>query len=86
MREYILGKMLRKRYSNFLGDLYYPQDVYARSSDIDRTKMSLQLVLASLYPPVKSQVWNPEVSWMPIPTHYMPEEVDNLFRSHYSPK
>ncbi|KAF7417603.1 hypothetical protein HZH68_000256 [Vespula germanica] len=79
-REFLIGKMLRERYNDFLGDLYRPQDVYARSTDIDRTKMSLQLVLAGLYPPAKEQNWNPNLPWLAIPTHYAPERVDNLLR------
>lgn len=79
-REFLIGKMLRERYNDFLGDLYHPQDVYARSTDIDRTKMSLQLVLAGLYPPAKEQNWNPNLPWLAIPTHYAPERVDNLLR------
>ncbi|KAL2740855.1 venom acid phosphatase Acph-1-like isoform X2 [Vespula squamosa] len=85
MREYTIGKMLRQRYNDFLGDLYRPQDVYARSTDIDRTKMSLQLVLAGLYPPSKEQNWNPKLPWLGIPTHYAPERVDILLRPQACP-
>ncbi|KAK2577433.1 hypothetical protein KPH14_003540 [Odynerus spinipes] len=85
MREYRIGQMLRQRYNNFLGDLYRPQDVYARSTDIDRTKMSLQLVLAGLYPPAKAQSWNSNIPWLAIPTHYLPERVDSLLRPQACP-
>ncbi|XP_014616757.1 PREDICTED: venom acid phosphatase Acph-1-like [Polistes canadensis] len=85
MREYSIGKMLRQRYNDFLGDLYHPKDVYARSTDIDRTKMSLQLVLAGLYPPSDKQNWNPDLPWLAIPTHYAPERVDNLLRPQACP-
>ncbi|XP_017792605.1 PREDICTED: venom acid phosphatase Acph-1-like isoform X2 [Habropoda laboriosa] len=85
MREYQIGKMLRNRYDKFLGDLYHPSDVYAFSSDHDRTKMSLQLVLAGLYHPASVQMWNENLSWMPIPTHYMPEKVDDLMKPDLSP-
>lgn len=85
MREYSIGKMLRQRYNDFLGDLYHPKDVYARSTDIDRTKMSLYLVLAGLYPPSKEQNWNSNLPWLAIPTHYAPERVDNLLRPQACP-
>ncbi|XP_046814492.1 venom acid phosphatase Acph-1-like isoform X1 [Vespa crabro] len=85
MREYSIGKMLRERYNDFLGDLYRPKDVYARSTDIDRTKASLYLVLAGLYPPSKEQNWNPNLPWLAIPTHYAPERVDNLLRPQACP-
>ncbi|XP_015436984.1 PREDICTED: venom acid phosphatase Acph-1-like [Dufourea novaeangliae] len=85
MREYRIGEMLRERYDKFLGSIYHPSDVYARSTDLDRTKMSLQLVLAALYPPNSPQIWNVNMPWMPIPMHYMPEKVDNLMKPDFSP-
>lgn len=85
MREYLIGKMLRERYDKFLGDVYHPNDVYARSTDIDRTKVSLQLVLSALYPPNSKQTWNENLQWLPIPANYMPEKVDNLMKPDFSP-
>jgi len=77
--------MLRQRYNNFLGSTYYPRDIYAVSTDIDRTKMSLQLMLAGLYPPDTAQLWNPDLPWLAIPTYYAPERVDILLRPHNYP-
>ncbi|XP_015589423.1 venom acid phosphatase Acph-1 [Cephus cinctus] len=82
LREFRIGEMLRARYNDFLGDYYYPKDIYGRSSDSDRTKMSLQLVLSSLYPAKNFQNWNPNLPWLPIPTHYAPENLDILMRPH----
>lgn len=86
MREFTLGKKLREWYDNFLGERYRVQDVYAQSTNVDRTKMSLQLVLAGLYPPTKGQIWNPNLLWMPIPTHYVPDEVAITLNFQYCPK
>lgn len=47
-REYQLGKHMREEYGDFLGDIYVPSDIITRSTDLDRTKMSLQLVMAGL--------------------------------------
>ncbi|XP_012537166.2 venom acid phosphatase Acph-1 isoform X2 [Monomorium pharaonis] len=86
-REYELGRVLYSRYKNFLGDLYLPKLVVAHSSDYDRTKMSLQLVLASLFPPRdKLQRWNPTLNWQPIPTTYVPRVDDNFFLSDECPR
>lgn len=86
MRGYTLGKMLRNRYNDFLGD-YHSQDVYAQSTSSDRTKVSLQLVLAALYPPTKkSEIWNSELLWRAIPTHYIPGEVDMVLWSTHCPQ
>ncbi|XP_043271981.1 venom acid phosphatase Acph-1-like [Venturia canescens] len=78
MREYVLGEQLRHRYNNFLGSVYLPKDIVARSTDYARTKMSLSLVLASLYPPDGLQRWNFWLRWQPIPITYVPDALDVL--------
>ena len=71
--------MLRKQYDDFLGSTYMPKDVQAVSTDYDRTKMSLQLVLAGLYPPNSQQSWSADIKWQPIPLNYRPISEDYLF-------
>jgi len=83
--EYRIGTMLRQRYNNFLESIYHPRDIYAVSTETDRTKMSLQLMLAGLYPPDPVQLWNPDLPWLAIPTHYAPGRVDILLRPHECP-
>lgn len=73
-----LGQWLRRRYNHFLGITYNTSDIYAQSSDTDRTLMSLQANLAGLFPPKKNQIWNPELLWQPIPIHTTPVISDNL--------
>ncbi|XP_054015886.1 venom acid phosphatase Acph-1-like, partial [Hylaeus anthracinus] len=85
-REYQLGKVLRERYPRFLGDIYTPESVWGMSSDYDRTKMSLQLVLAGLFPPNKEQKWNPQLNWQPIPTRYLQRPEDNIFLADECPQ
>ncbi|KAL7293285.1 hypothetical protein TKK_0013062 [Trichogramma kaykai] len=65
-RAHKLGKMLRRRYDSHLGE-YEHGDVYGYSTDVDRTKMTLQLVLAGLYPPSKVTAWSDSIGWSPIP-------------------
>lgn len=77
-REYSLGKFLRFRYNDFLGSLYTPKRVVCHSSDVDRAKMSSQLVLAGLFPPKNIQRWNPFLNWQPIPISYLPANNDNI--------
>ena len=76
-REYKIGLMLRERYDHFLGESIF-NDFYARSTDNDRTKMSLQLVWAGLSPANNRSRWNPKVDWTPIPLHYKVQELDFL--------
>ncbi|EFN78070.1 venom acid phosphatase Acph-1 [Harpegnathos saltator] len=85
-REYKLGQNLRNRYSDYLGSVYLPGHVVARSSDYDRTKMSLQLVLAGLYPPADVQRWNKWLNWQPIPALYTPRVDDKLLLSDECPE
>ena len=66
-----MGAHIRQTYDNFLGDIYYPWEVKARSTNVDRTKMSLQLVLAALYQPKNIQKWKNDLDWQPIPATYV---------------
>ena len=60
---------MRIKFNDFLGE-YEPEDVFAFSTDFDRTKMTLQLVLAGLYPPSQRTSWSDTIHWSPIPIFY----------------
>ncbi|XP_025271240.1 venom acid phosphatase Acph-1-like isoform X3 [Camponotus floridanus] len=86
-REYDLGQALRARYKDFLGGLYLPKLVVAHSSDYDRTKMSLQLVLAALFSSTDHrQRWNTDLNWQPIPMTYISRIDDNFYTGFNCPK
>lgn len=72
-----MGKALKKRYGNFLGT-FTVDTVDARSTDYRRTKMSLQLVLASLFPPENELIWEKHLKWQPVPFTYWPIEKDHV--------
>ncbi|KAK9876227.1 hypothetical protein WA026_012528 [Henosepilachna vigintioctopunctata] len=74
---YETGKFLRKRYNAFLGDRYTPDLFYTQSTDVDRTKASMQLVNAGMWPPKGDQIWGP-LDWQPIPIHSEPLKDDML--------
>lgn len=78
--------MLRSRYDDLLGPYYTPDIVEARSTQLDRTKMSLQLVLAGLFPPTSEQIWNKEILWQPIPIIRQPIEDDHILRPGVCPR
>ena len=84
-REFILGQRLRKEFNDFLGE-YKPEEVYAYSTDFDRTKMSLQLVLAGLYPPTNLTKWSDSIEWSPIPTFYEPFNHTFLYANYKCPR
>ncbi|KYN18413.1 PREDICTED: venom acid phosphatase Acph-1-like isoform X1 [Trachymyrmex cornetzi] len=83
MREYKIGTMLRERYDQYFGLDYWPSKIYARSSEVPRTQLSLQLVLAGLFPPSEKQTWNPHLPWIPTWTFFVPYKTDNLLFPHY---
>ncbi|XP_033225869.1 uncharacterized protein LOC117178550 [Belonocnema kinseyi] len=49
-RELDLGKFLRSKYDEFLGSTYVPGYIEARTTDVNRTKESANLILEGLYP------------------------------------
>uniref|UniRef100_A0A8C5PFL1 Lysosomal acid phosphatase n=1 Tax=Leptobrachium leishanense TaxID=445787 RepID=A0A8C5PFL1_9ANUR len=75
-----LGQELRRRYRGFLNESYDRHEIYVRSTDVDRTLMSAEANLAGLYPPAGSQVFNPNITWQPIPVHTLPETEDRLLK------
>ncbi|PSN43945.1 hypothetical protein C0J52_03761 [Blattella germanica] len=80
-QHYELGQWLRNRYKDFLPELYNRDDIYVRSTDVDRTLMSAASNLAGLYPPEGRQIWHKNMHWQPIPIHTMPEKEDELKNS-----
>lgn len=77
-RHYELGQWLRKRYENLVNVTYSKDEVYIRSTDVDRTLMSALSNLAGFYPPQGNQVWNSNIAWQPIPVHTVPEKMDTV--------
>ncbi|XP_076618084.1 venom acid phosphatase Acph-1 [Colletes latitarsis] len=86
LREYRIGTMLRERYDRYFGPDYWPEKIYARSTEVPRTQLSLQLVLAGLFPPSEKQTWNPHLPWIPTSTFFVPSEADNLLFPHHCPR
>jgi hypothetical protein len=67
--HYEYGGYLRKRYADFLAEHFDVTKVTIRSTDYDRTIMSAESLLASLYTPKSYQIWNPQLAWQPIAVH-----------------
>ncbi|KFV48278.1 Lysosomal acid phosphatase, partial [Tyto alba] len=59
--------------------------VFIRSTDCDRTLMSAEANLAGLYPPEGQQIFNPNISWQPIPVHTVPESEERLLKFPLTP-
>ena len=79
-QHYLLGQWIRKKYDHFLNKYYSVYDLYVRSTDVDRTLMSVQTNLLGVYPPTENETWNKAVAWQPIPVHTVPADEDMLLK------
>ncbi|NXR21043.1 PPAL phosphatase, partial [Cinclus mexicanus] len=59
--------------------------IFIRSTDCDRTLMSAEANLAGLYPPGGQEMFNPNISWQPIPVHTVPESDERLLKFPLTP-
>ncbi|XP_031617002.1 lysosomal acid phosphatase-like [Contarinia nasturtii] len=78
-QQYELGEYLAKRYKNLIGENgYHKNNIYVRSTDVDRTLMSAAHTLAGMFPPLGKQAWNKDLGrkWQAIPIHTVPEVDD----------
>ncbi|XP_018567412.1 lysosomal acid phosphatase-like [Anoplophora glabripennis] len=76
LNVYNRGKWLRERYKQFLPEKYSAKNIFVQSSDSDRVLASAQLLLAGLFPPKGTDVWNDNLMWQPIPIHSVPDYND----------
>ncbi|EDV27113.1 uncharacterized protein TRIADDRAFT_22320, partial [Trichoplax adhaerens] len=87
-QEAALGKFLKIRYIEnfrFLNRSYIRKEVSIRSTNVDRTLMSAESQLSSLYPPHGRQVWNKNLAWQPVPIHTVPKAEDTLLLAYNLP-
>lgn len=75
---FTLGKDIRNRYSELLGDTYLPEIVDAWASSLSRTQAALQLVLTAMFPPSGLLLWNEDLKWQPIAYNCLPKEYDTV--------
>lgn len=68
---------MRARYGDFIASKYNSSEVYFRSTDVDRTKMSGLAAMAALYAPADGySEWNPYLAWEPVPYTTLPVTED----------
>ena len=78
-QHYLYGKFLRDRYTLTLDSLYNKNKVFIRSTNVDRTIMSANSMLAGLFPPQDYQQFDPSINWQPIPVHTYDLQTDPIF-------
>ncbi|NWS48243.1 PPAL phosphatase, partial [Probosciger aterrimus] len=84
-QQWELGRALRQRYRGFLSEMYRRQEIFIRSTDYDRTLMSAEANLAGMYPPEGAQIFNPNISWQPIPVHTVARSDERLLKFPLTP-
>ena len=75
---YRLGEFIRKRYDEFLGNIYLNNSIDGMSSDSNRTKQCLQIVMSAIYPPKGNETWHEK--------YFEPIDRDKLFTTIYCPE
>jgi hypothetical protein len=76
MQHREFGKYLRDTYRDFLNEYYNRNEVFARSTDYDRTLMSSYSLLSGLYPPKDYQIFDKNLTWQPITVHTTDKSTD----------
>ncbi|XP_024938423.1 venom acid phosphatase Acph-1 isoform X2 [Cephus cinctus] len=82
---YNLGIYLRKKYGEFLGDIYMPTISKTITSDSSFSKISALLVNAALWPPVGIQRWKEDLNWQPVSISYEQKWNDTLMLGRLCP-
>lgn len=77
-QHYELGQWLRNQYNSLINETYSKNEIYVRSTDVDRALMSAQSNLAGLFPPKGKDVWKEDLAWQPIPVHTVQEKHDKV--------
>lgn len=81
-RAYQIGKFLRQRYSSegyrLISNLYQKNEIAIRTTEKDRTKMTIQVAMAAVYPPEVEQQWDAGLGkvWQPVPYDVVPLKED----------
>lgn len=83
-RAYQIGKYFRQRYGcqgqNLISDLYLRDEIALRSTEKERTKMTIMIAMAAVYPPEAKQQWDEGIGkvWQPVPYTAVPLSEDYL--------
>uniref|UniRef100_A0A2H1VAX3 acid phosphatase n=2 Tax=Spodoptera frugiperda TaxID=7108 RepID=A0A2H1VAX3_SPOFR len=77
-RAYQIGKFYRQRYGSqghkLISNIYRHDDIAIRSTEKERTKMTIQVAMAAAYPPEPEQQWDEGLGkvWQPVPYSAVP--------------
>ncbi|XP_050551841.1 prostatic acid phosphatase isoform X4 [Spodoptera frugiperda] len=74
-RSYELGQFIRRRYDELLSPTFNRSEIYVRSTDSTRAKMTVLTALAAVYPAPQDN-WSNDINWIPIPYTTVPAKYD----------
>ncbi|KAI5644435.1 histidine phosphatase superfamily (branch 2) domain-containing protein [Phthorimaea operculella] len=72
---YRLGEFIRRRYDDLIAPKYNDSEIYIRSGDITRCKMTVLTAMAAVFPPV-GENWSQDINWTPVPYTTLPADTD----------
>ncbi|XP_053616242.1 prostatic acid phosphatase-like [Plodia interpunctella] len=73
-KAYRLGQYIHFQYKSILAPKFNESEIYLRSTDVSRTKMTMLVALAAIYPPVVR--WKEDLNWTPVPYTTVPVKTD----------
>ncbi|CAG4976615.1 unnamed protein product [Parnassius apollo] len=74
-RSFEMGKFIRHRYGDLISSQYNSSELYLRSTDSTRAKMTALVAMAAVYP-AKGQEWMEDINWVPVPYTTLPAKYD----------
>ncbi|KAF9410067.1 hypothetical protein HW555_010729 [Spodoptera exigua] len=74
-RAYQLGQFIRRRYDELLSPNFNKSEIYIRSTESTRAKMTVLTALAAVYPAPEDN-WSQDVNWTPVPYTTVPAKYD----------
>lgn len=86
-QAYNLGLYLKSKYGHILSRNYRSEEIFIKSTDLDRSKMSAQCVVAGLYSPFNVTEWKGRnTPWIPFPLHTTEISRDWLAKIYQHPE
>ncbi|EUB62537.1 Lysosomal acid phosphatase [Echinococcus granulosus] len=83
---FLLGKWLRSKYGHFIGENYNVSTFHMRSTDVDRSLMSAEAMMAGFFHRSNTSLSKYGLHWRPVPTHTMPTTSDTLLSVEPCPR
>ncbi|XP_026333701.1 prostatic acid phosphatase-like [Hyposmocoma kahamanoa] len=72
---YNVGRFIRRRYNQLLSPKYNKSEIYIRSTDSTRAKMTVLTAMSAVYP-ATFDTWSENINWDPVPYTTVPVQYD----------